>query len=235
MTPSVTLSPVSSARNLGVRFDFNLSLSDCISSIIKSRLFHVSDIRRLEPILDQPLLAILLPLSSILSWTIVTHCFSIFLLINLIVISLFLTLLLVLSQILRKCHHITPILKSLHWLEITERIHYKILSITYKCVLSDKPAYLRNLLTVQSTSTICSSSVITLKRPYNPSRLEVPCRSFYRSVPSLWNTLPKKFPQLNSTHSESQPLLSSRHPLNFTRNLKLIFSLLLFLLSLIRA
>jgi hypothetical protein len=73
MTPSVTLSPVSSARNLGVLFDSNLSLSDRISSVIKPRLFHVRDIRRL----DQPLLTILLPLSFILSWTM--YCNSLFL------------------------------------------------------------------------------------------------------------------------------------------------------------
>jgi hypothetical protein len=57
----------------------------------------------------------------------------------------------------------------MHWLKISESIHYKILSITYKRLLSDKPAYLRNLLTVQSTSTTRSSSVITLKHSYNPS------------------------------------------------------------------
>ena len=28
--------------------------------------------------------------------------------------------------------HISPVLKSLHWLKIDQRIHYKILSITYK-------------------------------------------------------------------------------------------------------
>jgi hypothetical protein len=61
MTSSVTLSPVSSAQNLGVLLDSNLSLPDCISSIIKSRLFHVRNIKRLE-LLDQPWLAILLPL-----------------------------------------------------------------------------------------------------------------------------------------------------------------------------
>jgi hypothetical protein len=135
-----------------------------------------------------------------------------------------------------KCHHITPILKYLHWLEITERIHYKVLYITYKCLLSDKPTYLRNLLTFRVPPPfVILLSLYTLKRPYDPSRLKVPGRSFYHSAPSLWNTLPKEFRQLNSTHSESQPLLSSYHLLNFTRNLKLIFSLLLFLPSLIRA
>src|SRR6218665_3468864 len=30
-----------------------------------------------------------------------------------------------------KHHHITPVLKSLHWLKIPQRIHYKIASLTY--------------------------------------------------------------------------------------------------------
>jgi hypothetical protein len=84
-----------------------------------------------------------------------------------------------------KFHHITPILKPLHWLRISERIHHKILSITYKCLLSDKPAYLRNLVTVQRTSTTRSSSVFTLKRPNNPSSLKVSSRSFHPSAPAL--------------------------------------------------
>jgi len=31
-----------------------------------------------------------------------------------------------------KFQHITPILKSLHWLKVSERIEYKIISLTYK-------------------------------------------------------------------------------------------------------
>jgi hypothetical protein len=53
MTPTVTVLPVSSARNLGVLFDSNLSLSNHISYIIKSSLFHVRDLRRPRPIPDQ--------------------------------------------------------------------------------------------------------------------------------------------------------------------------------------
>jgi hypothetical protein len=102
-----------------------------------------------------------------------------------------------------KFHHITPILKSLHWLKISEHIHSKILSITYKCLLSDKPAYLRKLLTVQSTSTTRSASVNTLKCPYNPFCLKVSSWSLYPSAPVLWNTLPKEFRQYNYIHSTS--------------------------------
>jgi hypothetical protein len=53
MTPSVTLSQVSSARNLDVLFDSKPCDSDHISSIIKSCLFLARDLRRLRPVLDQ--------------------------------------------------------------------------------------------------------------------------------------------------------------------------------------
>jgi hypothetical protein len=120
----------------------------------------------------------------------------------------------------QKFHHTTPFLKSLHWHKIFGRIHYKILSTTCKCLLSDKPAYLRNLSTVQSTSTTRSSSVIILKRPHNPSSLKVSSRSFYHSASALWKTLPKEFRQYNSTHSKSQPLLFQLSPPQFHKKLK---------------
>jgi hypothetical protein len=220
MTPTVTLSPVSSARNLGVLFDSNLSLSDHISSIIKSCLFHVRDLRRLRPILDQTTAR---NIATALIHSKLDYCNSLFL--NLPAHQLD-RLQLVLNSAARavtntpKFQHITPILKSLHWLKISERIHYKILSITYKCLLFDKPAYLRNLLTVQSTSTTRSSSVITLKRPYNPSNLKVSDRSFYHSAPALWNTLPKELRQYNSNLSKTQPMLFQLSPSQFHKKLK---------------
>jgi len=37
---------------------------------------------------------------------------------------------------------ITPILKSLHWLKVNERIIYKLLSLTYKVLTTTQPSYL---------------------------------------------------------------------------------------------
>ena len=37
--------------------------------------------------------------------------------------------------------HITPILRSLHWLKINERIEYKLLSLTYKVHTTSQPDY----------------------------------------------------------------------------------------------
>ena len=42
----------------------------------------------------------------------------------------------------------TPILKSLHWLKINQRIEYKILSLTYKVLTAAQPGYLRNLMLI---------------------------------------------------------------------------------------
>ena len=71
-----------------------------------------------------------------------------------------------------KFHHITPHLKSLHWLKITQRIQYKILSLTYKSLQYNKPSSISDLLTIQSTRSTHSSAFVTLQRPSNPSRLK---------------------------------------------------------------
>jgi len=60
--------------------------------------------------------------------------------------------------------HISPILKSLHWLKIDQCIQYNVLSLTYKTLQSKKPAYLYNLLNLQArSSTVTSASASRIK------------------------------------------------------------------------
>ena len=49
-----------------------------------------------------------------------------------------------------KYSRVTPILKSLHWLKIKERIHYKLLSLTYSAIQFNQPLYRRSLLNIQN-------------------------------------------------------------------------------------
>jgi len=72
---------------------------------------------------------------------------------------------------LSSCSHITPILRSLHWLKINERIEYKLLSLTYKVLTTSQPDYLHSLISVQSTCRTRSSSAVTLARPSVSSSL----------------------------------------------------------------
>jgi len=64
-----------------------------------------------------------------------------------------------------KSSHITPILRSLHWLKVTERIEYKLLSLNYTVLTTTRPSYLHNLITVQPLCSTRSSSLVTLVHP----------------------------------------------------------------------
>ena len=48
--------------------------------------------------------------------------------------------------------HITPVLKSLHWLKIQDRITYKILMLTYKSYYNIAPTYLCELISRRESS-----------------------------------------------------------------------------------
>jgi len=86
-----------------------------------------------------------------------------------------------------KSSHITPILKSLHWLKVNERIEYKLLSLTYKVLTTSQPSYLNNLISVQPPRSTRSSSVVTRSRLPTISSLKITDRSFRYASPRLWN------------------------------------------------
>ena len=88
-----------------------------------------------------------------------------------------------------KYDHITPLLKSLHWLPIKYRIQFKILLFTYKAVNKLAPKYICDLLApynpprqLRSTSQLKLQEVRT--------RTKMGERAFSVSAPKLWNTLP---------------------------------------------
>src|SRR6218665_1434369 len=124
---------------------------------------HIRDLRRNRPMLD-------LKTASTIATSIVhaklDYCNSLFLNIDLTQINR-------LHQAIQnaparaviktpKHHHITPVLKKLHWLKIPQQIEYKVISLTYSTLQSSQPSYLRQLFTIQPPR---SSSTLTLPRP----------------------------------------------------------------------
>ena len=93
-----------------------------------------------------------------------------------------------LARAVVKSTHITPILKSLHWLKVNERIEYKLLSLIYKVLTTAQPSYLHNLISLQPFRSTRSSSVVTLSRPPTISSLKITDRSFRYASPRLWNS-----------------------------------------------
>jgi len=205
----VTLSPVSSARNLGVIFDCNFSFSEHISSVSKSCFYHIRDLRRIRNTID---LTTARTVAASIIHSKLDYCNSLFL--NLPATQTN-RLQLVLNAAARavtktpKLHHISPILKSLHWLKINQRIQYKVISLTHKSLHSGRPSYLRTLLCVNHARSTRSSSLITLTRPTNKSSLKITNRSFCLAAPALWNSLPSEMRQKSYSSSPKSALHSS--------------------------
>ena len=82
-----------------------------------------------------------------------------------------------------------PILLSLHWLPVQQRIEYKIVNMVFKSRLNNLPDYLSRGLTVYTSVRPVRSS---LQNTYGVPRvrLEVAKQSFNYAGAKLWNNLP---------------------------------------------
>ena len=206
---NTVIQPTSTARNLGILFDSHLSFDNQISSVCKSSNWHIHDLWRIRSTLD---LNTTKTIATSLVHSKLDYCNSLYL--NLPAYQLA-RLQCVQNSLARvvcripKHHHITPSLRSLHWLKIPQRIHYKLLSITFTLIQHQQPSYLYSQINIQSARSTRSSSILTLSRP-PVSTAKLSDRSFHHFIPRLWETLPPSLRLLNtpSTGSSVQPPLA---------------------------
>ena len=205
--------PSQSVKNLSFIFDAHISYHEQISAVTKACYYHIRDLRRIRPCLDTTTAA---TIATALVQSKLDYCNSLYL--NLPSCELDRLQLVqnslarVVSNTNRFCH-ISPVLHSLHWLKIRERITYKVLSLTYNTLQTTKPAYLSNLIFVQPSRSTRSSSMVTLSRPSLSSQNKILDRSFSYYAPRLWNSLP---PHLRLTNSDSSS--SCTGPVALTRS-----------------
>ena len=176
-------------------FDEHLSLVGQISNLTKSCFFHIRDLRRVRSSLDLRTARII---ATSLVHSKLDYCNSLYLNLPSSQINRLQLIQNATARAVAKCSkfdHITPTLKSLHWLRIRERIHYKLLSITYNTLQFHQPSHLDNLIKIQPSGSTRSSDFVTLKRLSNPSRLKTVDRFFQFYAPILWNSLPAEFRQ----------------------------------------
>lgn len=188
--PDTSILPSLTARNLGFILDQHLSLSDQISSLSRSCFLHIRDLRRVRSSLNQKTASII---ATSLVHSKLDYCNSLYYGLPQIQLDRLQHIQNCLARAVvsaPKFSHASPILRSLHWLKIKERIQFKIISTTYNTLHSSKPTYLRNLLTILPPGSTRSSSCLTLVRPTCKSSLKLTNRSFRISAPLLWNNLP---------------------------------------------
>ena len=209
---SLSLSPVTNidasttARNLGFIFDSHLSYHDQTSALTKACFFHIRDLRRIRPCLDTVTAA---RIATSLVQSKLDYCNSLYLNLPSCELDRLQLIQNTLARTVcntRRFTHITPALKSLHWLKIRERIAYKVISLTYNALHTAKPAYLAKLITAQPPRCTRSSNLVTLSRPPLTSCTKVLDRSFSYTAPRLWNSLPPhlRLPRAADTSSPSE-------------------------------
>ena len=85
--------------------------------------------------------------------------------------------------------HITPVIKSLHWLPVSQRIDFKILLLVYKALKGLGPKYMLDLLVpYEASRPLRSSRTGLLCVPRTRTKQGEAAFSYY--APHLWNKLP---------------------------------------------
>ena len=90
----------------------------------------------------------------------------------------------------KKVDHITPVLRSLHWLPVYQRIDFKILLLVYKALNGFGPKYISDLLPrYEPSRSLRSSGTCLLSVPRIRTKHGAAAFSYY--APHIWNKLPE--------------------------------------------
>ena len=185
------ITPSNQVKDLGTQLDTHLTLVPHVSSIVKSVQFHLRNISHIRKYLTKDA-------TQSLIHALVTSrldCNNA-LLVNMPACQLNRLKLLqntaarIITGTPRR-DHITPILTELHWLPIAQRIDFKVLLLTFKCLIGVGPSYLSDILVRYQPRR-------TLRSCNDPVSLVIPKhikqgmgeRSFSFAAPRLWNNLP---------------------------------------------
>jgi hypothetical protein len=193
------LLPVKRVCNLGVFFDASLSFRDHISSVCKSSflaLRNFASIRKYLTISTATMVA-----NALVSCRF-DYCNSLFTGISTTDFTRLQCIQNSLARVIRSKHkydHITPTLKSLHWLPVRYRCHFKILTLVYKYLSVGSPAYFGQVLQPY-TSCVNTRHSDAKKRYLKVPKFKTKTHSYVSKrrfdgsfmyvAPQLWNSLP---------------------------------------------
>ena len=187
-----------SARNIGVWFDNLVSMDKQIASICKSAFYHLNNIAKIrkfisfkhcETLIHAFITSKLDYCNSVLSGLSKNQTQRLQFVQNSAARLLMGT---------NKYDNITPILRQLHWLPVTERIDYKILLLTFKSLHGMAPEYLSELLSVYKPGRSLRSSGKSLLVTPKYNLKSYGQRAFSCAAPALWNSLPDDIRSCNS-------------------------------------
>lgn len=202
---TVPLSP--QVKSLGVILDSTLSMQPHISSLTRTCFFHL---RRIATIRRHLSLDACVKLVVSLIFSRLDYCNS---LLSGVPSSSLHSLQRIQNSAARlvlrrkKSDHITPLLHSLHWLPIKDRISYKLDTLCHKCLNDSAPVYLSSCVDRYTPSRTLRSAADTQTLKIPRTKLATAGqRAFTFAGPSAWNSLPQPLREISSHDSFKQQL-----------------------------
>ncbi len=184
------ISPSSCVSNLGMTIDSQASMIQHVNKVCKAAYMHLYNISRIKAYLDKSSLERIVHafITSKLDYG------------NALLCGYPTTLLQRLQRVQNaaartitghnKYHHVSPVLKQLHWLPVEQRIKYKVALLVFKAKNKLGPVYLQELIIPYTPArSLRSGSQELLCVPSTNSSL-VNQRAFCVAGPRLWNSLP---------------------------------------------
>ena len=200
-----TISPASHVHNLGVEMDSHLSMSHQVSAICKSCSFHLyrlSTIRRYLTV-EATRNAVQVLITSRFD-----DCNSLLAAITSPQVNQLQNIQNQAARLVTRSPrllHITPVLAQIYRLPMECRIQFKTLVMVFKCLHSEAPLYLCDLLQPGKVdSRLRSDSAIKLYQPI--ARKQVGERAFSVTAPKLWSNLPTDLRNLNAVSAFKRKL-----------------------------
>lgn len=197
------IKPVTVVRDLGVHLDPELTMKTHISRIVSSCFFQLRRLRQIRRSAGEEVtkrLVVALVLSRL------DYC-------NAALAGLPASTIRPLQRVqnaaarlitnTKQSDHITPILKSLHWLPVKQRIIYKLCLLMHMIHTEQSPVYMADMVqptaTTSSRSGLRSASLLLYRKPVLKSKFGE--RAFSHAGPAAWNTLPFHIQSDTNTNS----------------------------------
>ena len=204
---SLSLQTKNQVRNLGVILDSDLNFNSHINSITKSAYYHLKNIARIRGFMSKQDLEKLIHafISSRLD-----YCNGLLTGLSKGAVRKLQLIQNAAARVLtktKKFEHITPILRSLHWLPVCQRIEFKVLLIVYKsqcilysCILNRKSKYMSDLLSPYTPARpLRSAGTSLLITPRVKTKHGEAAFSY--SASCKWNKLPDELKQAETLNT----------------------------------
>jgi hypothetical protein len=188
----VQIKPVDSVRNLGSWFDKHMSMSVQVGKICTKAFRGLYKIRQIRKFLSTNTTETLIH-AFVTSH--VDYCNALLAGIPQYQVQRIQRVLNAAARLIHPCprfSHITPVLRSLHWLPVKFRVEFKIALLVYKALNNIAPIYISEMLIPKQSSdrwTLRSDGQGLLHIPKTNCKT-LGDRAFAYAAPHLWNSLP---------------------------------------------